>query len=212
MQSRWGDSEAREFVSSLRGRGRGACAARVQLAPDRRRARPGAARRRQHFGEVARRDLYGEEIDVLHIKGSGLGSGVDRAGGTSRRCASTTLVAAARAGRARSDEMMVAELRRALLDPARTQPVGRDPAARVSSPLLHRPLARRRDSGAHKSAGRRGARARAVRGTRGVGAVRHAGLRSSPSLASRDLRQGDRGGGTGAREARAVHASARPPA
>ena len=54
MESRWDDAEAARFRERYSAGGRRSRAARLHVAPDRRGARPGAARRRQHVGEGAR--------------------------------------------------------------------------------------------------------------------------------------------------------------
>jgi rhamnulose-1-phosphate aldolase/alcohol dehydrogenase len=120
MQSRWEDSEAREFVRRHADVGED-LALRVytsQLIG----ADPDLV---LHGGgntsvKSRARDLYGEEIDVLHIKGSGCDlASIEPAGLPAVRLNDLVQL---RALAALSDEMMVAELRRALLDPAAPNP------------------------------------------------------------------------------------------
>ena len=124
MQSRWVDRDAKAAVDryAAAGRSRRSGAAHLHDAAARRRSGAGAARRRQHLGQDARRAIsLGDEVDVLCVKGSGGDMAHDRArrlarGAARRRCSScaraTTL----------SDEDMVRVQRANLLDPMAPNP------------------------------------------------------------------------------------------
>ncbi len=120
MRSRWGDSESREFVErhadvpeelALRVYSSRLIGAEPDLV--------------LHGGgntsvKSRARDLYGREVDVLHIKGSGWDlASIEPAGLPAVRLDD---LARLRALDSLSDAMMVAEQRRALLDPAAPNP------------------------------------------------------------------------------------------
>ena len=94
------------------------------------------------------RDLFGHEVDVLHVKGSGWDLAEIEPAGLPALLLEPLL--ALRELDALSDEDMVAQQRRALVDPtAPTPSIETLPARKV-----HRPLTRGRDPRAHEPAGR----------------------------------------------------------
>src|SRR6516164_4280280 len=120
MESRWSDADASEFRTRYRSFG-DALALRVYTSrligaePD----------WVLHGGgntsvKARARDLFGREIDVLHVKGSGWDlASIEPAGLPALRLEP---LLALRGLDALSDEDMVAEQRRALLDPAAPNP------------------------------------------------------------------------------------------
>ena len=148
------------------------------------------------------RDLVGEEVAVLRVKGSGWDMGaIEPAGMPAVRLEPLRAVARARCAQRRRDGARAARL------PARSAgalAVGRNAAARLHAGEIHRPHPRHRGAEPDRPA----ERGRAVRGgvwrAARLRALHHAGLRAGES-SRRRVRQKSEGRRPDPRQARHLH-------
>ena len=177
MKSRWSDAEAAQFTGPL---GPRVYTSRL-LGRDKSLVLHGGGNTSVKLRE---KDVFGEEHDVLYVKGSGCGPRDHRRRRASRRCRSRYLQKLPRLP-ALSDAQMVNELTTHVLRAGRALAFGRDAAARHPAAQVRRPHARRRGARDLQCPGRREAHPRDLRRARRGDPLRHGGLRPRRALRAR---------------------------